>query len=419
MVSMTSRSANSCEVAVIGAGPYGLSVAAHLKQADISTHVFGEPMSFWRHHMPKGMKLRSPWRATHISNPNRSLSLDRYACERGLDRNKLLPLEEFVAYGEWFQRHAVPDIDRRAVRLVEAADKGFRLTLADGEVFAADRVVVATGLINQDYRPDIFCNLPAELVTHTSQHADFSSFRGRHVAVIGRGQSACESAALLAEAGAMVEIISNGEIRWLGGSAAALTGRLRRVLESPSAVGPFPLNWLVELPALLHHLPPAWRELFSRRCLTAGATHWLKPRFEKVTCVAGRIVAGARPRSDRIVLEFDQRSRTFDHVVLGTGYRVDLRRLGILSSRLLANIVCINGSPSLDAGFESSVPGLHFVGSYAVKSFGPLMRFIAGTRFAACAVSRAVIRERGSYPVPKSARISAAMLPEATATLPP
>jgi len=417
---MTSRSASSYEVAVIGAGPYGLSVAAHLKYAGISAHVFGRPMSFWRHRMPKGMKLRSPWRATHLSTPNRSLSLDSYACERGLDRDKLLPLEEFVAYGEWFQQHAVPDVDRRAVRLVEAADKGFRLTLTDGEGFAADRIVVATGLINQDYRPTIFCNLPAELVTHTSRHSDFASFRGRHVAVIGRGQSACESAALLAEAGAMVDIISNGEIRWLGGSAtAALTGRLRQVLESPSAVGPFPLSWLVESPALLQHLPTTWRDQFSRRCLMAGAAHWLKPRFEKVTCVTEHTITGARTQSDRVVLEFDRGSRTFDHVVLGTGYRIDLRRLGLLSAQLLRKVVCIDGSPSLGEGFKSSVPGLHFVGSYAVKSFGPLMRFIAGTRFAACAVSRAVIRERGSRGVPKSARISAAMLPEATATLPP
>jgi hypothetical protein len=186
---MISSRSHSCEVAVIGAGPYGLSVAAHLKHAGVSTHVFGDPMAFWRHNMPKGMLLRSPWRATHLSDPAGALSLDAYASEQGVDSSKLLPVEEFVAYGAWFARHAVPDIDRRAVRLIDTAPNGFRLTLADGEVLSADRVVIATGLRNQEYRPPLLRDLPAALVTHSCQHTDFSQFRGQRVGVIGRGKA--------------------------------------------------------------------------------------------------------------------------------------------------------------------------------------------------------------------------------------
>ncbi len=153
---MTSRRANSCEVAVIGAGPYGLSVAAHLDHAGFATRVFGEPMGFWRQNMPKGMMLRSPWHGTHISSPDSSHSLDVYAIAHDVDDEKLLPLENFVDYGEWFQKHAVPQLDRRAVAQIDATSDGFRLTLADGEIVTADRVVVATGLRNQDYRPDVF-----------------------------------------------------------------------------------------------------------------------------------------------------------------------------------------------------------------------------------------------------------------------
>src|SRR5882724_7018861 len=104
---------DDCQVAVIGAGPYGLAVAAHLKAANISPRVFGEPMSFWRRHMPGGMKLRSPWVATHIADPGKRFSLDVFAGEHGLARQEQLPLERFVQYGEWFQRTAVPDLDRR------------------------------------------------------------------------------------------------------------------------------------------------------------------------------------------------------------------------------------------------------------------------------------------------------------------
>jgi len=412
---MTSKRFNACEVAVIGAGPYGLSVAAHLRRAGVSTRVFGEPMSFWRDHMPKGMRLRSPWRATHLSDPDRALTLDAFAAEHGTDKDQPLPLEEFVAYGDWFRQRAVPNIDRRTVRQVEAGSKDFQIELADGELFAADRVVIATGLINQDYRPAPFRDLPAALVTHTCEHADLAPWRGRRVAVIGRGQSACESAALLAEAGAAVELISRGEIRWLGATTPEAMAqrpalwKLRDVLAAPSAVGPFPLGWLAESPAAVRRLPFALREQFTRRCLMAGAAGWLNPRFKNVRCHPGRAITGVHALSDRIVIDLDSKPTTFDHVMLGTGYRVDISRLGLLSPRLLEKIACTAGSPALRSGFESSVDRLHFVGSYAVQSFGPLLRFIAGAPFAARAVTDAVLGRRIAGAV--AAKASAAPCP--------
>ena len=402
---MSSGQANSCEVAVIGAGPYGLSVAAHLRCAGIATHVFGEPMAFWRHNMPKGMLIRSPWRATHLSDPDRALSLEAFASSCGVDSGKHLSLEKLVAYGEWFQRHAVPDVDRRAVRLIDTAKDGFRLTLADGDSLSADRVIVATGLLNQDYRPPRFRDLPRALVSHTSEHADLSAFRGKRVAVIGRGQSACESAALLDEAGAAVELISRGAVHWLGVSTGRtrLRRRLRGVLTSPSEVGPFPLSWLVEVPGLVRLLPTKIRGELTRRCLKAGATGWLKPRFANVVCNPGRSITGARVLGDRIALDLDDAAATFDHVLLGTGYRVDVLRLGILAPQLLQRIACVNGSPLLGPGLESSLPKLHFVGCYAVKSFGPLLRFIAGAPYAARAVTNAARRRATSRPDPVEA----------------
>jgi FAD-dependent urate hydroxylase len=406
---MSSGQANNCEVAVIGAGPYGLSVAAHLKGAGIATHVFGEPMAFWRGNMPKGMILRSPWRATHLSDPKRTRSLDAYAAAHGLDCGKPLPLEKFVAYGEWFQRHAVTDVDRRPVKLVDAAANGFRLELDGGDAVNADRVIIATGLRNQEYRPPVFGELLPELVSHASEHTDLSVFRGKRVAVIGRGQSATESAALLAEAGAQAEIISRGDIHWLGISANGVTQktlrrRLREALASPSEVGPFPLSWLVEVPGMVRHMPASLREEFSRRCLKAAAAGWLKPRFSNVTCRLVGAITAARMLGKRIALDLDGGAQTYDHVLLGTGYRVDIARLGILAPQLLDRIARADGSPLLGRGFESSVPGLHFVGSYAVKSFGPLLRFIAGAPYAAQKVTEAVLRRAA----PKSAETASA-----------
>jgi len=399
---MSSDQAKSCEVAVVGAGPYGLSVAAHLRGAGIATHVFGEPMGFWRHNMPKGMLIRSPWRATHLSDPGRALSLDAYASSCGLDSGKHLSLEKLVAYGAWFQRHAVPEVDRRAVRLIDTAKDGFRLKLADGDMLNTDRVIVATGLLNQEYRPPLFRDLPRALVSHTSEHADLSVFRGKRVAVIGRGQSACESAALLSEAGAAVELISRGAIHWLGLSIARtwLRRRLHKALTPPSEVGPFPLSWLVEAPGLVRLLPPEIRGEFTQRCLKAGATGWLKPRFTNVVCNPGRSITGARALGDGIALDLDGAATAFDHVLLGTGYRIDISRLGILAPQLLERVACAEGSPLLGPGLESSLPKLHFVGCYAVKSFGPLLRFIAGAPYAARAVANAARRRLASKPDP-------------------
>ena len=392
-----SGQSSTCEAVVVGAGPYGLSVAAHLRHAGIAAHVFGQPMAFWRNNMPRGMLMRSPWRATHLSDPDSALSLDAFASAHGVDPKERLPLEAFVTYGEWFQQHAVADVDRRSVRRIDAARDGFRLTLDDGEVLNSDRVIIATGLRNQEYRPLPFKDVPATLASHTSAHSDLSVFRGKRVAVIGRGQSACESAALLAESGAEVEIISRGDIHWLGISAngasrRTLSRRLREALASPSEVGPFPLSWLVEVPGVVRHMPAALREEFSRRCLKAAASGWLKPRFAKVRCNSGRTILGARALGDRVALDLDVGERIFDRVLLGTGYRVDIARLGIFSPQLLDRIVCADGSPLLRPGFESSVPKLHFVGSYAVKSFGPLLRFIAGAPYTARAITETAPR---------------------------
>jgi cation diffusion facilitator CzcD-associated flavoprotein CzcO len=390
-----------CDVAVIGAGPYGLAAAAHLKAAKIATRIFGEPMSFWRDHMPKGMTLRSPWRATHIADPAGDHSLDVYAAARSIPRAAHAVLEDFIAYGEWFGSRIAPDVDTRKVRLVAADHDGYRLRLDDGETVKARRVIMATGLARQQFVPAPFTGLPPDLVSHACDHTDFTRFRGRRVAVVGRGQSAVESAALLSEAEAEVELISRGPVHWLGrpsseaGAKDGLAWRLHELTVAPSAVGPFPLSWMVELPGLAHRLPATARSWFNRRTLKPGAMAWLRPRCEKVRINANRQIVRASATATHVALELDAGEAHFDHVVLATGYRIDVAKLGILESNVLQRLSRADGSPILGAGLESSVPGLHFVGATAVASFGPLMRFIAGSGFAARAVTRAALMDRG------------------------
>jgi hypothetical protein len=390
---------DDCEAAVVGAGPYGLAAAAHLRAAGIGTRVFGRPLSFWREHMPDGMRLRSPWIATHIADPARCLSLDDFAKEAALQRQDQLPIERFRQYGDWFQRQAVPDLDARQVLRVERAASGFRLTLADQNVVAARRVVVALGLANQEVRPSQFAGLSAALVSHTCEHKRLDKWGGKRVAVVGRGQSACESAALLREAGSEVDLICRGDVRFIGRAAGAESARswafaLRELLQAPSAVGPFPLNWLNELPGLERRLPQRLRSMIASRSLRAACASWVVARLAGVNVVSGRGIEAAQAQGDGLVVTFDDCVRRYDHVLLGTGYRIDIAKIGVLSSDLIASIACRGGAPILAAGCESSIPGLHFVGASAVDSYGPLMRFIAGTGAAARSVTRSALAGR-------------------------
>ena len=106
-------------VAVIGAGPYGLAAATHLRRAGVEVRMFGEPMSFWQNNMPAGLLLRSNWTATCIAEYEGELSLDSFKAATGASFGSPVPLDRFVDYGLWVQRQVAPDVDRRLVRALE------------------------------------------------------------------------------------------------------------------------------------------------------------------------------------------------------------------------------------------------------------------------------------------------------------
>jgi FAD-dependent urate hydroxylase len=390
------------QVAIIGAGPYGLAAAAHLKDAQLDTHVFGDPMAFWDGQMPRGMLLRSPWEGSHISSPGGTLSLDQFGKAFGIDRVSNLPLENFISYGRWFQEQAVPEVDRRMVDRVQRESNGFVLTLADGETFRAGRVVVAGGIAPFRHRPSQFDSLPSHLVSHSSDHRDLQRFGGKRILVVGGGQSALESAALLHEAGADVEVITRApRIRWLGKGARAV-GRLgplrkpvRRVLYPPSDVGPPGLNWMIATPDLFKRLPVPLQRRIERRGIRPAGAGWLRARTQTIPIRTGFTVVGAYAESDRLHVELSDGSRRdVHHAILATGFRIDVARYPFLAPELVEQVYRVDGYPMLNARFESTVPGLHFLGAPSARSFSPLMRFVAGTEYTASALARGLRSEQ-------------------------
>jgi cation diffusion facilitator CzcD-associated flavoprotein CzcO len=380
---------------VIGAGPYGLSVGAHFSEIKgLDSRVFGEPMSFWEKQMPIGMLLRSPWAASHLSDPSRALTLDGFKAALGQDFGAPVPLDRFVEYGRWFQRQAVADLDRRGITSVSAGDGGFRLLTDDGDELRAKRVVVAGGIAPFACRPETFSGLPASLVSHSSEVRDIRRFTGKQVAVIGAGQSALESAALLHEAGAHVELLVRGQVvRWLKQVKWMHKWPIEPLFYSWADVGPAILSHLVARPELFRRLPRKLQDRWSPRAIRAAGAAWLKPRVKDVALTKDRFVASARECGGRLKLKLDDGTeRIVDHVILGTGFRVNIAQYPFLGKGLVGQIERINGYPKLKAGFETSVPGLHFVGAPAAWSYGPLMRFVAGADFAARAVARSVAK---------------------------
>jgi hypothetical protein len=387
-----------CDVAIIGAGPYGLSATAHLRTVKgLDVHTFGEPMCFWERNMPKGMLLRSGWAASQIADPNQSLTMEAYQAASRTHFSSPVPLDCFMNYGLWYQRQAAPDLDPRKVTRVEPDAKGFRLILAEGETILSRRLVVAAGIGSFTWRPLEFAGLPSSLASHTSEHRELRSFAGKEVLVVGSGQSALESAALLHEGGAEVALVARAlKINWLGGVVSStiqfgLGPTISKLLYAPTDVGPAGISQIVARPDLVRRLPRPIQDWLRKRSVRPGGARWLVARVQNVPNRLGRSIVSATPAGDRIKVQLDDGSaRTFDHVLLGTGYRVDVSKYDFLAPELAQSISRFGGYPKLKEGFESSVPGLHFLGAPGVWSFGPLMQFVVGTHYASRALLRCV-----------------------------
>ena len=379
------------EVAVIGAGPYGLAVAAHLAGRGISRHVFGDPMDLWRSHMPAGMYLKSEGFASNISEPRGELTLARFCREQGLEYGHVavpVALDIFVGYGTWFQEQLVPDVRTERVDLLRRNGSDFELTLSTGESLRARRVVVATGLQGYSNIPEPLAALPRDRMTHTY---DYTRPVPEDLVVVGAGQSALEGAALAREAGASVRIVARTlKLAWNskpGGSARPLHQRLRYP-ESGLGEG-VRQRVYANHPIAFSRLPASQRVRRAYAFLGPAGAWWLRPRIEgRIDTLLQRSVTAATVDDGHVVLrlagpEHTEEEIAVERVLAGTGYRADLARLEFLDRMLLRDVATLAGTPVLDAGFQASVPGLYFVGYSAAATFGPLMRFVFGTDFAA------------------------------------
>ena len=377
-----------CDIAIIGAGPYGLSLAAHLAAAGADCRVFGRPLATWRAHMPRGMLLKSDGSASNLSAPDPNSSLKAWCAARGIaydDHGLPVPLATFCDYAGWFQKTYVPKLDVRQATSLAARDPGFALTLDNGDRIAAGKVVLAVGITHFPLMPECLAGLSPQLVSHSYDHRDLSSLADRHVLVLGAGASAVDTAVLACDAGAHVSLLARAP-----------------VIRYPAAPAPDAASWrnfaCSKKPSLFRRLPKSLRVHALRRQRDTAPGWFMRGKLEgRALEYLGYRIDSAREQGDTIQVSATGRegqplTLTADHVIAATGYRPDLRRLPFLDSGMCEAIVQAGHAPHLSGRFETSLYGLYVIGPLAAYSFGPLMQSVAGAAYAAPRLSAHLLK---------------------------
>jgi len=393
------------DVAIIGAGPYGLSLASHLRAVGIDFRIFGKPMGFWNTNVPPGTLLKSyPW-ALNLHPAGTRFTLKEFCADQGSpyhDTRVALPLEVFVAYGESFQARFVPNVERKLLSFVESRSDGFRATFDDGEVVNVRRIVFAVGVYPFRHVPEALCGLPAEVLSHSGDFGPLGRLMGKQVAVIGSGASATDLAALLQERGALVSLISRTpQLNFA--KPPRRRSVIARLINPNCAIGTgWALKACAAMPQLIHLLPEAQRRRFAnaKEFGPLGCAFMKDRVIGKVPLFLARSLETAKIHGAKVRLHLVKNDGTrevlqTDHVLAATGYRIDLNRLGILDPVLLKHVRTKQDAPLLSAHYETSVPGLHFIGPASASSFGPVARFVFGATHPPPHLARYLLRALG------------------------
>jgi cation diffusion facilitator CzcD-associated flavoprotein CzcO len=346
------------------------------------------------------MFLKSEPYGSDFSAPGSGYEMGTFAKLHGMDDyvDRVGPLsrERLVEYGDWFTRELVPDIRDITVTSLAPDGGGFKVEFAEESPILARSVIIATGLMPYMYIPEQLSGLPDELMTHTSVHQHFDQFRGKRVVVIGGGQSGLQTGALLHEAGADAHVIvRKPHVVWDAAIAQEI-GWLDYLLRPPVKLCE---GWgcaLYDSPTAFRLLPESVRVDRARSRFGPAGAWWLRDRVEGVIDVqTGHAVKSAAPKGSGVRLELDGPEQSFieaDHVIAGTGFRLDVSKLPFMSEGILAGLRTTVGCAVVNKAGESSVPGLYFAGAHTMTSLGPGARFISGTFHTSERLARSVAR---------------------------
>jgi thioredoxin reductase len=371
----------------VGAGPQGLSVAAHCRDADIDFRIFGRTMVAWIESMPDGMRLKSSPAASNITDPAHAYTLERYSQITARTVPEPVPVSEFVKYGQWIRAQVAPAEDPRLVRRI-SRDSSFCIELTDDEILRADKVVLALGIDRFAVTPPEFSHVPDSLAAHSSRVSALAGLSAKRVLVLGAGQSAQETAALLHEAGAEVELVTRRSVLPRLSRQSGLEPHLRRLVPHPvisriylpTDLGRQPYHLAIAYPELFRKLPRRWKERISWSVMKPSGAVWLDARLRDVRVTRNCFVRQVRPDRGGLEIELsDGTQRHVDFAVLATGFRADVQKYTILDQALKESLSQVGGYPCLGLDFQTNIPGLYMVGAIAAWDHGPITRFVCGS----------------------------------------
>src|SRR5581483_1149124 len=311
----------STNVAIIGAGPYGLSIAAHLRERGIEFRIFGSPLRAWRSQMPKGMFLKSEGFASNLYDPRGDFTLERFCRENGLayaHHGSPVPLETFAAYGVAFQQRLVGDLEDKLVVELTRMSRGFLLTLDTGETLMARRVVAAAGLSDFRQVPGELAGLPADALSHAGEHHDLGRFKGQDVSVIGGGSSALDMVASLRASGAHARLVARRPaLRW---NMPVKVRRWQRWYPRSGLGDGWRNAFFEHAPMVFRHLPQETRMDLVRRWLGPAGVWPARRAVEQGPLLLGQTLRGADYRDGRVQLRLSGRDGketivATDHVI--------------------------------------------------------------------------------------------------------
>jgi thioredoxin reductase len=390
-----------CQTAIIGAGPYGLSLAAHLTAAGADFRIFGKPMTSWRENMPKGMMLKSDGFASNLSSPDVASTLKAWCADRGVEYHDQLipvPLSVFVDYSAWFQKRYVPGLEESQVISLAKSSRGFTLWLDNGDSLEAANVVLAVGINWFQNVPAPLRGLSPEFLSHSFGHRELTRFSGKRVLILGAGASVVNAAVMAQEDNVEAALVARANaIQFHTAPDPDAVSWLKTFTHPPSGIGPGWRSFLCSnAPRLFRRMPDAFRLRATRRHL-GPESGWFMQGKLRAQQYLGHEIEGARAEGGRIALiarKDGQRAEIVaDHIIAATGFRPDLRRLGFMEGALREQIAHLEHTPRLSDRFETSVPALYVMGVLAANTFGPLMRFMVGAEYAAPRVAAHLVKK--------------------------
>ena len=378
------------DLLMIGAGPYGLALAAQAGHLGLDYLVVGAPMAFWHGHMPEGMYLRSAtdW---HL-DPEGVDTIDAYLVARGMTPADVEPLSRaiYLDYATWFQtRKRITPLDDMVASLdavPSASGDRFHATLATGGTVTARQVVLAVGFGAFPYvPPELAAMVPPGRWGHTCDEVAFGPLAGKRVLIVGGRQSAYEWAALLREAGVAEVHVSHRQAAppFAVSDWAWVMPLVDRMVTEPGWYRALPQ---AEQETIAHHLYIEGRlklePWLASRVLRDGIHRWPQTRLSSATETTAGDLA--------VTLDTGQ-ELAVDHVILATGYKVQIDRLPLLAAgNLLPRLAQRNGFPLLTEHFETSVPNLSMTSMPAAQDFGPFFNFTIAVRASATVIGNAI-----------------------------